>query len=184
MIVQNYMICIIRAISWAESRHGHGAGATAARDPMQVGNPMDSAWKNIGINPETAFDKRPVRQGVLTGLSWKQIPADVNGIINPTPAPNPPVLTYTINPLFHPNDGHQNASFTKEMSYFWGIIWYFYSLQQVMPPGEVAAWRLGNCKPKLLIDGAEKYNGGGDTNYVNVIKDGLKKSCCNEKFNL
>lgn len=152
---------------------------------MQVGNPADDAWKNIGINPSSALGDRPVRQGALTGLSWKQIPENVDEIINPDPPPDPPVLPYTIDPTFLPTNGHQNGNFTKEMSYFWGIIWYFYSLQQVMPVGQRAAWRLGNCDPALLIDGAVKYNGGGNLlNYRAEIEDALQMICCGDAFNL
>ncbi len=118
------LVCIIRAISWVESRHGHGTGNHANRDPMQVGNPNDSAWKNIGINDSNGLGDRPVRQGSLPGLSWKDIPANVNQIINPTPPPDPPVLPYAIDPTFLPANGHQNNDFTKQMSYF-GLLPFF-----------------------------------------------------------
>ena len=178
------LICIIRAISWVESRHGHGTGNHAARDPIQVGNPNDAAWKNIGINDSIALGDRPVRQGALPGVSWKNMPGDVNAVINPVPPPDPPVLPFEINPTFLPADGHNNASFTKEMSYFWGIIWYFYSLQQAMPAGQRAAWRLGNCDPENLIAGAVRYNGGGDPDYEQKIKDALTLICCGDEFDL
>lgn len=94
------LLCIIRAISWVESKHGCGGGNHPERDPMQVGNPGDVGWQNIGVNPSTDPDKRPIREGQLPGLSWQQISPDVDGIINPTTPSNPPALPYPVNPLF------------------------------------------------------------------------------------
>jgi hypothetical protein len=165
------LICIIRAISWVESEHGHGSGSSASRDPMQVGNPQDTAWNNIGKNSSTSPGDRPIRQGSLTGYSWAQIPNVVNVS----------TLPYTIDPTFLPSDGHNNANFTQQMSYFWGIIWYFYSLQVAT---SIGAWSLGNCDPTNLISGAVQYNGGGDPNYGQKIKDALKMVCCSKYFNL
>lgn len=165
------LTCIIRAISWVESRHGHGSGFNPTRDPMQVANPSDAAWLNIGKNPSNALDQRPVRQGTLTGYSWKDIPN------------NAPAMT-GVNPTFLPATGSNDPNFTKQMSYYWGVIWYFYSLQQVMPEGQRGAWRLGNCDTNLLINGAIQYNGGGDPNYGQKIRDALKLVCCSSLFGL
>lgn len=140
---------------------------------MQVGNPNDVAWQNIGINPSTAPNQRPIRQGSLQGYSWAQIPSVVKPLVSSLP--------YSIDPTFLPSDGHNDPGFTKEMSYFWGIIWYFYSLQVATSLG---AWALGNCDPTNLINGAIQYNGGGDPNYGQKIKDALKMVCCSSYFNL
>ena len=177
------LTCIVRAVSWVESKHGTFDGPNhGARDPMQVGNPADIAWKNIGINPSNLQADRPVREAALPGMSWKDIPGNVDSIINPIPPPNPPVLPFQIDPTFHPVDGHDNANFTQQMSYFWGVIWYFYSIQTAAAPA--SAWKLGKCVPANLIKGAVMYNGGGDTNYETKIKSALGLSCCAKNFNL
>ena len=41
------LLCIIRAISWVESKHGTAGENQPARDPMQCGNPNDSFWREI-----------------------------------------------------------------------------------------------------------------------------------------
>lgn len=158
-----------------ESRHGTGAGSSAAKDPMQVGNPADAAWKNIGKNPSVAQGDRPIRQGALPGLSWKDIPANAPAVQG-------------VNPTFLPSDGHQNANFTQDMSYYWGVIWYLYSLQVATTFG---AWRLGDCDATKLIDGAKTYNWGsptyqghGDPQYGDKIVAALKLVCCSKEFNL
>jgi hypothetical protein len=41
-------LCIIRAVSWVESKHGTFDGGTAGiRDPMQCGHPSDTWWKEL-----------------------------------------------------------------------------------------------------------------------------------------
>ena len=39
--------CIIRAVSWVESKHGTAGANQPARDPMQCGNPADIWWRTI-----------------------------------------------------------------------------------------------------------------------------------------
>jgi hypothetical protein len=144
-----------------------------------VGNPQDAAWKNIGKNPSTAMGARPIRQGGLTGYSWKDIP----GVIS-----NDPNLPAGVDPTFLPANGHNHGDFTKNMSYLWGVIWYLYQLQVATAWG---AWRLGDCIPSKLIDGAKAYNWGSTTyqgegvpDYDVKIKEALKMICCGSEFGL
>ncbi len=182
----NLMMCVMRAISFNESRYGKGSGNQPARDPMQVGNPGDVAWQNIGVNTSSAPGNRLVRQGALPGMSWAQTAVNVNSIINGPPAPSPPKLPFTIDPLLHPSNGHNSPQFTKEMSYFWGTAWFLYGLQQVAPAGKRAAWRFGDCDPGVLFKAARHYNGtgagAGDQEYARKLKEAMKRSCCWSKF--
>jgi len=61
------------------------------------------------------------------------------------------------------------------MSYFWGVIWYFYSIQS--SEASSAAWKLGDCDPANLIAGAVKYNGGGDPNYETKTRSRQHLDC-------
>lgn len=184
-VCPDLLLCIIRAISWVESRHGCGTGNFPERDPMQIGNPNDSGWENIGNNPSTDPGERPIREGVLPGLSWEDIPGDVDRIINGPPPPEDPVLPYNIDPTFLPDDGHKDEDFTKEMSYFWGIIWYLYSLQV---GSELGAWKIGNCEPANLMKGVEWW-GPRETprqiqEYRQKIEEALCLIGCGDAFNL
>ncbi|MGI9015134.1 MAG: hypothetical protein ACR2GY_12935 [Phycisphaerales bacterium] len=67
------------------------------------------------------------------------------------------------------------------MSYFWGIIWYFYSLQGSSGLG---AWRAGDCEPLNLLAGSDKYNGGGDIHYRQKIEAALILIGCGLAFGL
>ncbi|MBX3410573.1 MAG: hypothetical protein KF859_11890 [Phycisphaeraceae bacterium] len=161
--------CIIKAIAYIESRYGTGAGKTADTDPMQVGNPIDAACKNIGKNPSTEKGMRPIRRGTAPGISWKDMPTKATdgggGGDRDGPGKQGPVL-----PLPYPSTGHDDPSFDPNTSYFWGTIWYMYSYQAQTGKG---AHNICNGSNKDLIDGAVKYNGGGDEHYGNKVRAAL-----------
>ncbi|MCH8081890.1 MAG: hypothetical protein IID52_05850 [Proteobacteria bacterium] len=43
----NNLKCLIRMISWVESKHGKAGANQPTRDPMQTGNPGDAWWKEL-----------------------------------------------------------------------------------------------------------------------------------------
>lgn len=151
--------CIIRAISWVESRHGTGAGNHPGRDPMQVGHPDDEAHKSITDQND---QRGPIREGPLPGVpNYDDLPGRIN-------QPYPP-------------GGHRDPEFGPDDSFRWGIPWYFMrSNQSDKSPRPKSAWNLGDCSWDRLIDGAERYNGGGDPGYRDKVKDALKQSGCKD----
>lgn len=167
--------CLIRAISWVESRHGTGTGNQPKRDPMQVGNPNDDAHKSItGVITQPG----PVREGPLPGVpKYDELPGRMK---NPLPGDGPAAPEPFKNPTYeYPPDGHNSESFTPADSFFWGILWYIMRTNQrdgLSPPR--AAWNFRNCSMDYLIDGAEAYNGGGDPAYRDKIIAALKLSGC------
>jgi hypothetical protein len=167
--------CILRAISWVESKHGTGTGNQPKRDPMQVGNPNDDAHKSItGQKPQPG----PKREGPLPGVpDYKDLPDRMK---NPLPNDGPKAPEPFKNPDYtYPPNGHDSETFKPSDSFFWGIMWYILRTNQrdgLTPP--VAAWNFRDCSMDRLIDGAVAYNGGGDAEYRNKIMEALKLSGC------
>jgi len=50
------------------------------------------------------------------------------------------------------NDGHRSDAFTPEDSFFWGVLWLLYKMNQSTDGG--AAWNLRDCSWDYLIGGA------------------------------
>jgi hypothetical protein len=162
--------CLIRAISWVESRHGTGAGNQPDRDPMQVGNPNDPAWPHVtGQGP---LGPRPIREGNRPGVEWPQIPGNVG---------NDPNKPGSIDPTTLPGNGHNSPQFTPNMSYFWGILWLMMKMNQddPTPAGNKAAWNCQSCSWEHLLDGAQRYNSSPQQDqYRRNIEAALKLSGC------
>lgn len=131
-------MCLIRAMSWVESRHGSGVGNHPDRDPMQSGNPNDAWW--TGIQGQTDPDR--IVGGPGKGNWWS------NELPKATEKPAPP-------------KGHQDESFTPELSYLWGVLGLIHKTN-TGPNGGGRTYRCGDCSWEQLIDGAEAYNGVGD----------------------
>src|ERR1700727_31959 len=111
------LLCIVRAVSWVESRHGTGAGSSASADPMQCANPSDSWWR------ELTDCTRP--QDRFVGGTGK---ANYNACELPDKAAAdstfPPEAK--LSNLSDPASGHDDANFRSAgklpfMSYGWGI---------------------------------------------------------------
>ena len=169
--------CIIRAISWIESRHGNGTGNFPSRDPMQVGNTGDPAWRTIIGKQEST---RPFREGKLGRTEWKDIykvmkkDYGINGNIIPAPSTMP--------------KGHKDKRFNPDNSYFWGIGWYMYQANQVagdyIKGNKKSAWCFNGCELNDMIKRAAYYNGKpgsgkeGDVDYSQKIKNAVNMIGC------
>jgi hypothetical protein len=147
----NKLIDVIRAISWVESQHGTGTGHEPARDPMQSGNPDDMWWK--GIQGQGKQDR--IVGGPGKG-NW-----DLRQLPGVTKHPAPP-------------KGHDDPSFTPDISYFWGVLALIHKSNNGAKGGG-RTYRCGDCSWDQFIDGATAYNGGGDPKYRQKILDALKQ---------
>lgn len=177
-------ICIIRAVSWAESVHATGTGNQPKNDPMQSGNPTDKAWEAMkGITTGDRPFTRGAREGAKDfkdlvdnleekakstkgGKKAQEIP-DKDDVMKRKSIPS--------------GQGHNDASYDKKQSFFWGIIWLIYKTNHhdENEEGKKTTWAFGDCSWKRLIRGAIAYNGGGDIeNYERKIREALKLSCC------
>lgn len=142
---------------------------------MQVGNTDDPAWPHISNQPGEldggVLGNRPIRRGALPGVEWPALPGEVAG---------DPNLPGGVNPQTLPPTGHDSGAFSKQMSVFWGVLWYLYRMNQETsdPDGPQAAWNCQGCSWDDLLDGAERYNGGGNPNYRAEIEEALALSGC------
>jgi hypothetical protein len=144
------LLDMIRAISYVESRHGTGTGRHPDRDPMQVGNPDDPWQKGLQGGGTDRIIGGPNRGqwnlGGMPGASGK-------------PAPPP--------------GGHDDPSYTPDMSYIWGVLAYIHKTN-TGPNGGGRTYRCGECSWDQLIDGAVRYNGNPNVDYEKRIRDALK----------
>lgn|GEM_PF-5177212 len=181
-------LCLIRAVSWAESLHGTGTGNQPARDPMQIGNPADAGWK--ALKGVAAQPEKPYREGDLKGVpDFKDVPGrideDAKGIECDKVPDSKAVGEISNIPA---NSGHKDQRFTKELSYFWGILWLIQKVNNdrrnadcTIPNNVRSTWNFQCCSWDDLIHGAAYgYNAkpGKEEDYKTKITNALEKSCC------
>jgi hypothetical protein len=153
------LLTILRAVSWVESRHGTGAGRSAAVDPMQCAHPQDAWWREITaqVAQFSYFDRNLGLKDVYS----RALPGEAEAA---TGWPNGVRLDVLDDPL----NGHRDAHFDARFSYYWGVPWLIHRINR--HPVHL-------CKDfsrKALIKGAVSYNGGGDANYSTKIEDALE----------
>lgn len=160
-------LCLIRAVSWVESKHGTVGANQPARDPMQAGNPADSWWKSL--THQSGNSDRFVG-GPSRGNWWgHELPAAAAAKAN---FPAEAKLTK----LANQKSGHDDAEFNATMSYYWGVI---YLIQRVNTrPANGKTYKCGVYSKAYLIDGAVDYNGGGDPNYKSKLEQALMEIGC------
>jgi len=152
---------IIRAISWVESKHGTAGANHPARDPMQCGNPGDVWWRELTgqLSPEDVLTRGPG----LSNLRASQLP----GSAEPEPSfPAGARVTSLANEL----RGHRGADYTREHSFYWSIP---YLLHRTNTGGGGRTFACGDVSRARLVNGAVKYNGGGDPRYRSKIEEAL-----------
>ena len=175
------MLCVIRAMSWSESRHGGASeGAQPGRDPMQVGDPRNSFWKqltdkDLRNSGRIVGNRSKTRPGVWIDdipsiVKDQEIHLPINGGTSTWILPRVDGVLPT--DLTKPTRGHENTEFTPKMSYFWGV---FYWLKRT---GGNKPWTCGNCDWKYLIDGAEAYNSAPKVRHREKIVGFLEKTKC------
>ncbi len=151
-------------------------GNHPARDPMQSGNPDDACHRSL--TDPNAPSPGPKREGTRPGIEHYRDLPDMIKKDPQTPAPfNGP--EYTI-----PEEGHRSPEWGPDDGFFWGIPWYFQRTNQYdrrpASEGPNGTWNFGDCSMERLIDGAARYNGGGDPEYREKIKQALKASGCSK----
>jgi hypothetical protein len=152
---------IVRAVSWVESRHGHGSGASAVVDPVQCGNPADAWWKTL--TNQLGKGDRFVRGPGLTNLDARDLPTEAAKDAGFPAAAKLSSLKKT-------TDGHKDANFQEVMSFFWGIP---YLIHRTNTKAGDRTFQCGDLSDARLINGAVEYNGGGIKDYRKRIEDAL-----------
>jgi hypothetical protein len=160
------LTCIIRAVSWVESQHGTGAGASASVDPMQCTNPGDSWWR------ELTDCSRP--QDRFVGGSGKP---NYNACELPTKAAADasfPTQAY-LSTLSNQTTGHDDANFNQTMSYTWGVP---FLIHKINTTAGDPTYQCGVLDRARIVAGAVAYNGGGDPNYETKVNNALDMIGC------
>lgn len=162
-------ICAIRAVSWVESKHGHGSGNYPERDPMQAGNPEDTWWKLLlGKFPERdRFVRGP---GATPNYYAEELPAVME---KSNDFPTEARLSY----LKDKKKGHGDTKFNASTSYYWGIAYLIYCVNK-KGVSNGKAYACGDCSTSRMKKGAVEYNGGGNPNYGKLIDEAWKLIGC------
>ena len=160
---RNRLKCIIRAVSWVESKHGSAGANHPARDPMQCGHPDDAFWKTLtGQNGNgDHIIGGPGAPNYWLGQMKDQV-TEVAGF--PADA-NPNNLTNIL-------IGHRDHRFNPCLSFVWGVL---YLLHRISGS---PTYRIADCSRTALVDGAVRYNGGGDPAYRTKIESALRLTGC------
>lgn len=179
------LLTIIRLVSWVESQHGTGSGNHPAKDPMQTGNPNDKWWREltgqIEDDPETEkvdeskgnrFIGGPKAPNYWGGEIAEKIKKAAKKAKIPGKAYD---ITGT---LADKTDGHKDANFNADMSYFWGTLYLLHMVR------DEKFYRCDCESLETLIKKATDYNGGGDPDYGDKLKEACKlvtEEKCKEK---
>lgn len=164
---RNHWLCLIRAVSWVESKHGTVGANQPGRDPMQAGNPADSWWKSL---THQSGDSDRFIGGPTKGNWWgHELPAAAAG------ETDFPAIA-KLSKLTNQQAGHGDAEFNATMSYYWGVIYLIQRVNTHSANGKT--YKCGVYSKARLIDGAVDYNGGGDPNYKSKLEQALKDIGC------
>jgi hypothetical protein len=164
---RGHWLCLIRAVSWVESKHGTAGANQPARDPMQAGNPGDSWWKSL---THQSGDSDRFIGGPGKGNWWgHELPAAAAA------ESSFPALA-KLSSLMTQNDGHSDSDFNATMSYYWGVIYLFQRVNTHPTNGKT--YKCGVYSKDRLINGAVDYNGGGDPNYRTKLQQALADIGC------
>jgi hypothetical protein len=164
---RDHWLCLIRAVSWVESKHGTVGANQPGRDPMQAGNPADSWWKSLThqSGDSDRFIGGPTRNN-WWGHELPVAAAKVEGF------PDDAKITKLGNRV----SGHRDEKFNATMSYYWGVIYLIQRVNTRLADGKT--YKCGVYSKTYLIDGAVKYNGGGDPNYKSKLEEALMVIGC------
>jgi hypothetical protein len=160
--------CIIRAVSWVESKHG-SAGSSAnqpSRDPIQCGNPNDAWWTEL-IDPDGKTDRFVGGPGKSNYYAGELPAAAVSDPLFPADA--------ALSKLSNEADGHNDSNFTPTISFYWGVP---FLIHKINTTAGDKTFQCGDVSRDRLVDGAVAYNGGGDPNYKQKIVDALDTIGC------
>jgi hypothetical protein len=160
--------CIIRAVSWVESKHGTFDGQVQGiADPMQCGNPGDSFWQEL-IGSASQFSRFVGGPGA-GNFDTNQLPAAVAGAGAPADA--------LLSKLTDQSTGHNDSGFNPTLSYFWGAVWLIHRANTAAGTS-MKFYKCDDSSRSRLVAGAVRYNGGGDPSYEQKINAALDASGC------
>ncbi len=170
-------LCIIRAVSWVESKHGTAGVNYPEKDPMQAAHPDDTWWRSltgqlgrgdrfIGGPDKPNFWVNELSAGVTEHMKKKDSTGRHKHI-------------YDIS-LIDPKLGHRDKNFNPDMSYFWGVPYLIHSINTSTKGGKT--YNCGDCSEERMINGAIKYNGlgagAGDPRYGGKIRKAVELIGC------
>ena len=76
-------------------------------------------------------------------------------------------------------NGHSDPQFNAKMSFFWGVLYLIHRTNTHPGLGsDRRTFKCGDSSMSRLIDGAVRYNGGGDPNYGDKIREALDLIGC------
>jgi len=181
-ICLDHLLCIIRAVSWVESKHGTFDGNTQGiRDPMQCGNPGDTYW--MELTGQTTESDNFVGGSNAGNYKANDLPGKA-AIATGFPSNS------ALSGLTDQTQGHNDASFNPAMSYCWGVIFLIHKINTKGDPNDgtrktYKCRDIGTISDGLrtrLITGAVEYNGTGDAAYQQKITDTLAMIGCVGQF--
>jgi len=160
------LTCIIRAVSWVESQHGTGAGASAAVDPMQCANPADTWWREL--TDCTVQQDRFVGGVGKPNFNACELPAKAaaDGTF--------PAQAH-LSLLNDQTTGHNDGNFNQTMSYCWGVP---ILIHKINTTAGDPTYQCGPLTRSRIVAGAVAYNGGGDPGYETKINNALDMIGC------
>jgi hypothetical protein len=186
---QRRLLSLIRAVSWASTRHGTNApGAVQpVRDPLQAGRRAWALWRQVLPFDASAdgspADGFPVERNV-TG-SRPRVDSRELAAVAPLEkflAPGGGAVDADFDPraqfgmLKNPFLGHENAGFGIELSFFWGVL---LLLRVTNGHPNLAArshpvFDCGDCSWPRLVGGGLGYAGAGrDGGFRNRLLENL-----------
>jgi hypothetical protein len=162
------ILCIVRAVSWVESRHGTGTGSGTHpdRDPMQCGNPGDVWWQEL---TDCSLD-----QDRFVGGPSKPN-HDACELPNAAASTSGFPADAAVSKLGDAKKGHNDGNFTALMSYYWGIP---ILIHKTNTKAGDKTYQCGDLSHDRLVAGAVAYNGGGVSDYKQRIEDALTLIGC------
>lgn len=165
------ILCLVRAVSWVESKHGTGSGASASADPMQCANPADAWWKEL-TNCDAPQDRFVGGVGA-SNYNACELPAKASAEAGfPSDADT--------SRLADPTKGHDDPKFRlpnrpPQMSFYWGVPILIHKMNT--RAGD-KTYQCRDLTKARLVAGAKAYNGGGDPNYETKITKALDDAGC------
>lgn len=156
------LVCIVRAVSWTETRHGSNTANRGDLDPMQMAHPADAWWKSL-TKQASAFERfvgGPNAKNYwshelpLKAKSGIPTEADVSGIDKAK--------------------GHDDANFTPAMSFYFGVPYLLHRIN-----GD-PVYKCGELARDALFEGAVRYNGNPtvEPDYRKRLKENLDQTRC------